>query len=235
MNKSGRCDFNDTMRSYYKLLKKYNPLTKEEEKEYIAKAQNGDVAARNKILEANLKFVFSIVRGYRNMGVPIGELISEGNMGMIKALEKFDNSRDVKFISYAVWWIRQAIQAYIKKSHMDNDMIKSIDEDERVDNDRDENIAMAEDKLRSVDRSDEDDDVERKRKQSELVQRLLSNLKPRQRFVIEHYYGLNCDEENLDDISEALNVSTERVRQIKITSFREMRTEVLVSGEINLF
>lgn len=74
-----------------------------------ARIQTGDKAALNMLVEANLKFVVAVCKNYRNQGMPFGDLISEGNLGLIKAAKRFDGSAGCKFISYAVWWIRQGI------------------------------------------------------------------------------------------------------------------------------
>ncbi len=84
-------------------------LTAQEEVTLGEKIKNGNVEAINKLVKANLKFVISIAKDYQGQGVPLSDLISEGNYGLIKAATKFDNTKGFKFISYAVWWIRQAI------------------------------------------------------------------------------------------------------------------------------
>ena len=109
-------DFTDNVRVYYNELKKYKPISRKEEKRLIKLYKNGSLMAKNKLLESNLRFVFDIARKYTGRGVPICDLISEGNLGLIKALDKFDNSKNVKFISYAVWWIKQAMLDSISKN-----------------------------------------------------------------------------------------------------------------------
>ncbi|MEW6751574.1 MAG: RNA polymerase sigma factor RpoD/SigA [Candidatus Latescibacterota bacterium] len=84
-------------------------LSAEEETRLMLQAQQGDAQARNQLIEANLRFVVSVATEYQNRGVPLGELISSGNMGLLKAVERFDLSKGCKFITYAVWWVRQAI------------------------------------------------------------------------------------------------------------------------------
>ena len=107
-------DFNEAVNNYYESLKKCKPVSREEERKLVKLAKQGDISAKNRILESNLRFVFNVAKNYKGCGVSLNELISEGNMGLIKAIEKFDLTKEVKFISYAVWWIRQGIQAYIK-------------------------------------------------------------------------------------------------------------------------
>ncbi len=97
------------LQSYLNEISKIPTLSREEEKELAIKAKNGDEAAKNKLVSANLKFVVKIASHYQNRGLSLSELISEGNMGLIKAIEKYDSDKDIKLISYAVWWIKQKI------------------------------------------------------------------------------------------------------------------------------
>ncbi len=97
------------LQSYLNEIAKIDPLTREEEMEFALKAKEGDKEAINKILTANLKFVVRVASHYQNRGLSLSELISEGNLGLIKAIDKFEPERHNKFISYAVWWIKQKI------------------------------------------------------------------------------------------------------------------------------
>ncbi len=105
------------LQKYLKEISKIKPLSAEEEKRLARLAKKGDKDALNKLLLSNLKFVVKIAAKYQNRGLTLAELISEGNDGLIKAIEKFDPEKDIKLISYAVWWIRQRIlQALAEKT-----------------------------------------------------------------------------------------------------------------------
>lgn len=99
----------DILSTYLKEISKLPLLTREEENELALKAKNGDKAAREKIASANLRFVVNIAKKYRHSGMDMTDLISEGNVGLMTAIDKFDASKGCHFISYAVWWIRQSI------------------------------------------------------------------------------------------------------------------------------
>jgi RNA polymerase primary sigma factor len=90
-------------------------LAADEEKALARKAFKGDVAAQERLARHNVRFVVSVAKKFQNRGVPLMDLIGEGNLGLMTAARKFDPDRGVKFISYAVWWIRQAIQASIAR------------------------------------------------------------------------------------------------------------------------
>jgi RNA polymerase primary sigma factor len=96
---------------YLRDVSRHELITPEREKELGARAQNGDEEAVQELARANLRFVISVAKKYQNRGVSLTDLIQEGNVGLVTAARKFDPEQGVKFISYAVWWIRQAILA----------------------------------------------------------------------------------------------------------------------------
>ena len=107
----------NVLATYLKEINKIPLLSNEEEVELAEKAAAGDKLAKNKIINANLNFVVTIAKKYQKKGLDIEDLISEGNIGLINAIEKFDVSKGYRFISYAVWWIRQSIlKAICEKS-----------------------------------------------------------------------------------------------------------------------
>jgi len=98
---------------YFRDINKYKVLTDDEERHLVKAVQKGNVRAANKLVNCNLRFVVSVARRYRGRGLSYLELINEGNIGLLKAAKRFDVKKQVKFISYAVWWIRQSIQKAI--------------------------------------------------------------------------------------------------------------------------
>lgn len=95
--------------SYFKDISKYKPLPPEKLNELIVEAKEGSTKARDKVVNSNLKFVVTIAKQFQGRGVPLMDLIGTGTLGLIKAVNKFDPTRGVKFLSYAVWWIKQSI------------------------------------------------------------------------------------------------------------------------------
>lgn len=225
-------DFSTTVKTYYDELKRHKPITRARERELIIKAKRGDINAQNEIITANLRFVFNIASRYKGNGAAISDLISEGNLGLVKAIEKFDPDRDVKFISYAVWWVRNAMQEFIKKRQV----MLSIEKDEDTLNTpvlnnslgydcEDEYVTKAETVL-----SNEEDEEKRElnKNQRKIVNELLSSLTDRERFIVEQYYGINGKEKNLEEIGNILGITKERVRQCKNVAFSKMRSNILL-------
>ncbi|NIR50428.1 sigma-70 family RNA polymerase sigma factor [candidate division KSB1 bacterium] len=100
----------DSTRVYLDEISEIPVLTRDEERELIPRAQKGDREAVDKLIRSNLRFVVQVAREYQNRGLPLADLISEGNIGLMRALKTFDPGKGLKFITYAVWWIRQAMQ-----------------------------------------------------------------------------------------------------------------------------
>ena len=100
---------NEVLSSYLKAIDKIPLLTYDEEHEIALKAKNGDKKAREKLINANLRFVVSVAKKFRGQGMPLEDLINEGNIGLMTAVDKFEPEKGYHFISYAVWWVRQAI------------------------------------------------------------------------------------------------------------------------------
>jgi len=100
---------NRSLSQYFSEIGKFSPLPPEREVELAIRIQNGDDLAMKELVESNLRFVVSVAKKYQGNGISLTDLINEGNLGLIKAATRFDHSRGFKFISYAVWWIRQSI------------------------------------------------------------------------------------------------------------------------------
>jgi RNA polymerase primary sigma factor len=116
--RASRADEN-VLSLYLKEINKVSLLAREEEERLARKAAKGDIPAKEALIRANLRFVVNVAKKYQNQGLPLADLISEGNIGLMNAIERFDVDKGYHFISYAVWWIRQAIlKAICEKSRM---------------------------------------------------------------------------------------------------------------------
>jgi len=225
-------DFSTTVKTYYNELKRYKPISREKEKELLIKAKDGDLKAQNEILTSNLRFVFNIASRYKGNGAAISDLISEGNLGLLKAIQKFDTSKDVKFISYAVWWIRNAMQEFIKKRQAS----LNIEKEEEILNKPlfIKGIPDSEDEWierKDVVLSDEEDEEKRElhKNQRKVIDTLMSKLCGREKVIIEKYYGIYGNKsKNLEELGKELGITKERVRQIKEQGLKKLRSEILL-------
>lgn len=228
-------DFNDVVKLYYKELKKkkYEPLSKEEEHELMLKAKNNnDKVAKTRIMNANLRFVFDCAKKFKGCGVPLEDLIAEGNMGLSKAFDKFDISYDVKFYSYAGWWIRQAIRECIRLNNLkitkevpNNDVLNIQYCEKGLEDCENEYVTRGETLL-----SNEEEETERINDTYNkiTISHLLSKLTERERYILSSYFGLEKEPMTLDEIGAQLSISKERVRQVKEKSLMKLRSEALI-------
>ena len=214
--------------------------------------------AKEKLVKANLRFVVSVAKQYQHQGLGLTDLIDEGNIGLVKAAEKFDETRGFKFISYAVWWIRQSIlQAIAEQSRIVRLPLNQgkpsvaelaqitkmeeskIDQTIKADNhhmsidapfgsDDDDNAMV--DVMASGDDSRTDKGVDFESMASELQRVLATVLKERERKILCYCYGIGCHEKGLEEIGSEFNLTRERVRQIREKSIIKLRE----SGKIKI-
>lgn len=136
--------FNNSLSFYLHQISKIPLLTREEEEDFALRAQKGDKFARDKLIRSNLRFVVSVAKKYRKQGIPFSDLVNEGNVGLINAINKFDVKKGYHFISYAVWWIRQSIlKAICEKSrtirlplNRANELVQIRKEKKRLENNK---------------------------------------------------------------------------------------------------
>lgn len=255
---------------YLQDVSKFDVLSPDEEVTLFKEYQNGCESAYNKIILHNLRFVVSVSKKYQNMGLSLADLINEGNLGLIKAAQRFDISKGFKFISYAVWWIRQSIlQALndkgrnirlplnltgsISKVRSKMAEINQREEREPTVEELAEATGLRESevakclkhyrKCQSLDSpvqeessatlgtllADDsivqpDHEVAVVETQKKDVRRLLGKLDAREATVLRMFYGIGMEHAaSLSDISEEVELSRERVRQIKDKALRKLK------------
>lgn len=200
---------------YLSGLRKYVPLEPEEEATLASKK---DITSRNKLVEANLKFVVSVAKQYQGLGLSYEDLIEEGNIGLIKAAEKFDETRGFKFISYAVWWIRQsilqALNAYELVRTPDKNIYQRLDD------------FIGDSYDREVDFLEDRDSVPTISDARTIVDNLLKNLdNPRTKEIIKNLYGIDTEEKSKGRTAQLLGIAEETVRlhnERGLNAFRQM-------------
>lgn len=223
-------DFEKSTSAYFNSIKKTKPLTKKEEKILWEKFRlNNDMSAREKLISANLKFVPTIAKQFKGYGLPFADIIEEGNVGLIKAIDRFDPQRDNKVISYAVWWIRKCIlEAIEKKSMLEAENIDDIynhADDENEEESNENNI-----KVITTEKDDFDDNEnEFSFNIKQVVEDLFEGVPERERSIISDYYGLYGEApKTLDEIGLEVNLTKERVRQLNEKALKKMRSNTLL-------
>ena len=248
--------------TYLKEINKIKLLSREEEDEIARKAVKGDPMAKEILINANLRFVVNVAKKYQNQGMTLEDLIGEGNLGLINAIEKYDPERGYHFISYAVWWIRQAIlKAICEKSRMirlpmnrANELVQIEKTRKQLTSANGEEPEIAEiakeldldprdvEELMSLSREHvsleapvfyqkdssvlgdfiEDDGYAAPEEQvmnlslREDINRILSDLPPKEAQVLQYRYGLNDKKPmSLKEIGDIYDLTKERIRQIE--------------------
>lgn len=210
---------------YFKDIKNYQPLSKEEEINLTKKIKNGDVKSLERLIVCNLKFVVNIAKMYRKTNIPFTDLISEGNIGLIKAAKKFDETKDVRFTTYAVWWIKSSIQEYIDKYYNNNTL--SLNEEIKIDNNDCKYGHINEDFENEI-------NVINSRK--DAINSLMDCLKERELKILTYYYGLDGNKEmTLEEIGNIFSLTQERIRKIKDKALVKLRSNALLSNEFEIF
>ena len=206
-------------------------LTNEEERQLAERIAKGDSRALSKLVEANLKFVVTVARQYKGKGVAMEDLVSEGNIGLMKAAAKFDASKGVRFVNYAVVHIRQAIEKAIDQQGGLYQVPKNVKQDLA----RQQSIPLSVDaplghrtnmSLLSV-LVNKDAPLADERVHSEAIEDAieyaLGTLDDRERRVVNAFFGIDQEHETMAEIAEDMDLKRERVRQIRDKSVRKLR------------
>lgn len=246
-------------------------ISPDEEVELAQRIKQGDQIALDRLVRANLRFVVSVAKQYQNQGLGLADLINEGNVGLIKAAQRFDETKGFKFISYAVWWIRQAIlqavaeqsrmvrlplnqvgflsrvkktASYLEQLYQRKPTMKEIADELDMPEEKIEAILKINSKEVSMDApvTNDDDltfidtmvpednyDADRNvasESESAEIRRSLSVLNEKERQIIIYYFGLDSNNHayTLEEIGYMMDMTRERVRQVKDKALKKLRT-----------
>jgi RNA polymerase primary sigma factor len=241
---------------YLKDIRKLRVMTPERERELSERMLSGTITEMEKkqiqqeLLEGNLRFVITVSKQYQNQGLDLPDLIAEGNYGLMKAVDNFDWSKKLRFISYAVWWVRQAILQSLndnartirlpvnvvqelhraKKDFVSNgtelpEKFASLPSIVNLDNPLNEEGDTLLDVLNNPDAELADAGLSTEVTLKEKLLEMLNVLDDRERVIIEDYFGLSGNTRTLEDIGNDFDLTKERVRQIKEKGLRKLRNE----------
>jgi len=259
----------DSVRLYLREIGRVKMIKPDEEIELARRISRGDEEAKKKLIQANLRLVISIAKKYVNRGLPFQDLIQEGNLGLIRAAEKFDHTKGFKFSTYATWWIRQAISRGLadksRTIRVPVHMVESINKMKKTSAklaqelgrkpteqelalsmelpvskvqeiiqadrepismemplNRDEETYLG-DLIEDSESSRPDANTEEQLMRQDL-NRMLSQLTPRERDIMHLRYGLEDGRQRtLEEVGRLFNITRERVRQIEHKAFRKLR------------
>ena len=241
---------------YLKDIRKIRVMTPEREKELAERMLSETITEEEKkeiqqeLLEGNLRFVITVSKQYQNQGLDLSDLIAEGNYGLMKAIENFDWSKKLRFISYAVWWVRQSIlqslnenartirlpvnvvqELHRAKKEMDTagvelpDKFASLPYTINIDEPLNEDGDTLLDVLSNPNAEQADVNLSSEETLKGKLLDMLNVLDNRERVIIEDYFGLSGNTRTLEDIGGDFSLTKERVRQIKEKALRKLRNE----------
>ena len=246
----------EEIQHYLKDIRRIKVMTPEREKELAVKMKSNDTPKRERekieseLLVGNLRFVITVAKQYQNQGLDLSDLIAEGNLGLMKAIKNFDWHKDLRFISYAVWWVKQSIIQSLNDNartirlpvNVVQDLHKAkkeiaitgkelelkfsslpsmIDLDMTINDEGDTLVDMiANPNARAPDAGFNTKDMLK----NKLIS-LLNVLDDREKVIIEDYFGLSGTPRTLEDIGGDFGLTKERVRQIKERALRRLRNE----------
>jgi len=241
---------------YLRDIRKLKVMTPERERELSQRMLSDNLTQTEKfeiqkeILEGNLRFVITVSKQYQNQGLDLQDLIAEGNYGLLKAIENFDWSKKLRFISYAVWWVRQSIlqslnenartirlpvnvvqELHKAKKELDKAGVElpekfvNLPSVINLDNPLNEDGDTLMDVLINPNAERADSGLSTEQTLKDKLFQMLDSLDERERVIIQDYFGLSGSTRTLEDIGNDFDLTKERVRQIKEKALRKLRNE----------
>ncbi len=246
----------EEIQHYLKDIRKIKVMTPERERELSKLITSGtltenEIKEINKeLLEGNLRFVITVAKQYQNQGLDLSDLIAEGNLGLMKAIQNFDWTKKLRFISYAVWWVKQSIlQSLNENARTIRLPVNVVQELHRAKKEVDKGISELDNRLATLpttinleqtinedgdtlldmiinqNASMPDEGLNTEEMLKEKLLSILSILDERERIIVEDYFGLTGTPRTLEDIGNDFSLTKERVRQIKEKALRKLRNE----------
>ena len=227
MGRVSNVNFVDSTLKYYRDLSKMKSMTPKEQHILFKRFKDGDISARNEIICRNLKFVFFIARKYFASGIQMGDLVSEGNMGLLRAVELFNDSYNTRFTTYAKYWIKASINEAVKEGgkNMNNADILEFDRtstEERANNGFDNDMVDIEhgDELLYEDKREDEERIDLIKEFAKSSLCLLSEV---ERNVISMTYGINEPVLSTEEIAKELGMSSVNVGKVRDRAMKKMR------------
>jgi len=215
--------------TYLKDIRKIKVMTPDREKQLAQRMLSDDLTLTEKrqieqeLLTGNLRFVITVAKQYQNQGLELCDLIAEGNLGLLKAVENFDWSKQLRFISYAVWWVRQSILHSLNENARTIRLpVNVVQELQKAKKELEKSGVEF---LSNPDALAPDSGFHTKDILKDKLKGILEVLDDREKIIIEDYYGLSGNTRTLEDIGNDFQLTKERVRQIKEKALRKLRNE----------
>ena len=246
----------EEIKMYLSDIRKIKVMTPERETELSNMICSEDIteeqrdAIHQELLQGNLRFVITVAKQYQNQGLPLGDLIAEGNLGLMKAIKNFDWTKKLRFISYAVWWIKQSIIQSLNENsrtirlpvNVVQEMHRAKKEAQKTNKEKDEKFASLPkvidldmnineegdtlvDLIENMNAVQPDEGFNTAELLKMKMREILNVLDDREKSIIEDYFGMSGTPRTLEDIGTDFGLTKERVRQIKEKALRKLRNE----------
>ena len=246
----------DEIQMYLSDIRKIKVMTPKRERELSETVCSGNITDKEldkihqELLQGNLRFVITVAKKYQNQGLPMGDLIAEGNLGLMKAIKNFDWTKKLRFISYAVWWVKQSIIQSLNENsrtirlpvNVVQEMHRAKKEAQKTNKELDEKFTTLPkvihldmhineegdtlvDLIENLDAVQPDESFCTEGLLKNKMMEIMDVLDERERHIVQDYYGISGTPRTLEDIGTDFKLTKERVRQIKEKALRKLRND----------